>query len=100
MAGAQQKAMTSLRIGLMAIQAALPGLEMGSELQASVLKAVADLSKHVGKSEEGPGGQVQQLAQMAKQAQLDPQKAAMMRAMPAPQPQAPAGGAPPMADAA
>jgi hypothetical protein len=93
MAGAQQKSMTSLKIGLMAMQAALPGLEMGSELQMAVLKAVTDLSKHMSKSDGPSGGQqMQELAQMARQAQMGQQRGAMMGAMP-PSPGSP--GAPP-----
>lgn len=92
MAGSATQAVTAVKLGLEAMQKALPGLPMGSELHTAVLKSVAEISKHIEKQQGDSASIVQQLAQMAHSAQQQPQQAAMMRAFP---PSPPGGGAPP-----
>lgn len=92
-AGSAAQAQTGVKLALEALQKALPGLPMGSPLHTATLKAVTELSKHMG--EQGGGDQaavIQQLVAKAREAQSAP-------------PQAPAsfpgaGGPPPMAQAA
>jgi hypothetical protein len=83
--GGQQMAMTALQVGLEAMQKALPGLPMGSELHTKVLKAVQDLSKAVAEAgaAQDQSAKMQQLVAMARSAQQQPQQQAMMRAFPA-----------------
>jgi hypothetical protein len=88
-AGAAAQGMSGVRLALEAMQKALPGLPMGSELHMAVMKAVTDISKKLGDGGGDQAAQMQQLVQLARAAQTDPQRAAMMRAMPGP------GGAPP-----
>jgi len=92
MAGAGAQAVAAVKMALEALQKALPGLPMGSELHTEVLKAVGGIAKHLEQSQGDAGSVLQQLSAMAKQAQADPQRAAMLRAL-SPQP----GGAPPPA---
>jgi hypothetical protein len=101
MLGQQAKAMEGVKLGLKALQEALPSIPIGSELHQAVLKAVGDIGKHI--DQGGPGdqsGMMQQLVQMARSAQgAPPQAAAMQRAFPTAPPPA-GGGAPPPAMAA
>jgi len=91
MQGSQRQGLSSLKVGLEALQKALPQLPMGSALHQSVLKAVADIGKHLEK-EGGAGadqsGAIQQLMEMARAAKTQPNMAAMMPGAP------PAGGPP------
>lgn len=91
MQGSQRQGMSSLKVGLEALQKALPQLPMGSALHQSVLKAVADIGKHLEK-EGGAGGDqagaIQQLMELARAAKTQPNMAAMMPGG------APAGGPP------
>ena len=88
MAGSGQQGMASLKVGLESLQKALPQLPMGSALHQAVLKAVADIGKHLEK-EGGSGGDqmgaIQQLMEMARAAKTQPNMSAMMP-----------GGAPPV----
>ena len=81
MHGSQQQGLSSLKVGLEALQKSLPQLPMGSALHQSVLKAVADIGKHLEK-EGGAGGDqsgaIQQLMEMARAAKTQPNMAAMM----------------------
>jgi hypothetical protein len=93
--------MAGLKVGLEALQKALPQLPMGSEIHTSVLKAIADISKHMEKGGQGQGDSsavIQQLVEAARMAKTQPNMAAMMPppaggAMPPPPP--PGAGAPP-----
>lgn len=92
MAGAGSQAVSAVKMALEALQKALPGLPMGTDLHTAVLKALTDLSKHVGETAGGDNSSViQQLAQMARQQQQAPQQQAALRAMPP----SPPGAAPP-----
>ena len=85
--------MTSVKLGLEALQKALPALPMGSPLHSSVLKAVADIAKNM--NEGGGGGdadKIQQLIAMARSAHAQPSPLAGM--MPGGAPPG-GGGAPP-----
>jgi enamine deaminase RidA (YjgF/YER057c/UK114 family) len=96
--GGQQMALTALQVGLEALQKALPGLPMGTDLHTKVLKAVQDLSKAVAEAgaAQDQSAKMQQLVAMARSAQQQPNQQAMMRAFPANQnaspPPAAAGG--------
>jgi hypothetical protein len=78
-----------LKLGLKALQEALPSLPMGSSIHTAVLKALTDIGKAVEKEGGGkgdPGAMIQQLVEMARNAKQSG----------APAPQMPgAGGAPP-----
>ena len=97
MAGSGQQGMASLKVGLESLQKALPQLPMGSALHQAVLKAVADIGKHLEK-EGGSGGDqmgaIQQLMEMARAAKTQPNMSAMMPGG-APPTGAPGAGAPP-----
>lgn len=69
MAGAAAQGMAKVRLGLEALQAALPMLPMGGDLHADVMKAVSTLSKHLqqGAADQG-GGTIQQLLDMIRTA--------------------------------
>jgi hypothetical protein len=77
--------------GLESLQKALPQIPMGSKLHASILKAIADIGKHL--EEEGgakdPSAMIQQLVELARNAKTNPNAAAAMPPGGAP------GGAPP-----
>jgi hypothetical protein len=81
MAGSSQQGMSALKVGLESLQKALPQLPMGSALHQSVLKAVADIGKHLEKEGGGGGdqmGAIQQLMELARAAKTQPSMAGMM----------------------
>lgn len=90
MAGAGQAGISQVKTGLEMLQKALPGLPMGSEIHGAILKAVTDISKHMDQGADDNSGMVQQLAAAARNAQSNPNQAAMGRMFPPP-----GGGAPP-----
>lgn len=69
MAGAGAHAQDKVKTGLEMLQQALPGLEMGSELHAAVLKAITQISTHVAKGVDDASGKMQQLVTAARAAQ-------------------------------
>ena len=83
MAGASAQGVTAVKLGLEALQKALPMLPMGSELHSEVLKAVSGIAKHM--EQAGAGGDqaavIQQLVAMAREAQQNPQQQARMGSM-------------------
>ena len=89
MKGAVADGAEKLKLGLKALQEALPSLPMGSSIHTAVLKALTDIGKAVEKEGGGkgdPGAMLQQLVEMARNAKQSG----------APAPQMPgAGGAPP-----
>ena len=89
MKGAATAGADKLKLGLKALQEALPALPMGSSIHTAVLKALTDIGKAVEKEGGGkgdPGAMIQQLVEMARNA----------KQAGAPPPQMPgAGGAPP-----
>ena len=92
MGGSAAQAMTGVKVGLEALQKALPMLPMGSELWSAVHKALGDIGKHMDMmSGGGPSSAIQQLVAMARDQRTEPQKAAMMSMFPGPA----GGGAPP-----
>jgi len=96
MAGSGQQGMAALKVGLESLQKALPQLPMGSALHQSVLKAVADIGKHLEKEGGAQGdqmGAIQQLMEMARAAKTQPNMAGMMPG--GPPPGGPGAGAPP-----
>jgi hypothetical protein len=79
--GSAVQGMTSLKLGLEALQKALPQLQMGSEVHSSVLKAISDIGKHFagGGAEQGDqSAGIQQLVEMMRNAKQQPNMAAMM----------------------
>ena len=106
MGGSTAAAMTGVKVGVEALQKALPSLPMGSKLHSTILKALQDIPKEMETGMGGgPGAEVQQLIAMARNAQTQPQRAAMMSMFPSgggpggggapPPPAPPGGGAPP-----
>ncbi len=89
MKGAVAGGAEKLKLGLKALQEALPSLPMGSSIHTAVLKALIDIGKAVekeGGAKGDPGAMIQQLVEMARNA----------KQAGAPAPQMPgAGGAPP-----
>ena len=89
MKGAVAGGAEKLKLGLKALQEALPSLPMGSSIHTAVLKALTDIGKAVEKEggvKGDPGAMIQQLVEMARNAKQSG----------APAPQMPgAGGAPP-----
>jgi hypothetical protein len=96
MAGAGAQAISAVKAALEAMQKAIPGLPMGSDLHTAVLKAITDISKHIGETGGDPSGIIQQLAQLAQQQKQAPQAAAAMRPF-SPVPPPGAAPAPPAA---
>lgn len=82
MAGSAVQGMSKVKLGLEALQAALPMIPMGSELHTDLMQAVSKISKHLGdKGGEGGGGaQIQQLLEMLRNAKMQgaPPQAGMM----------------------
>ena len=82
MAGSANHGMAALKVGLESLQKALPQLPMGSALHQSVLKAVADIGKHMEKEGGSGGGDqmgaIQQLMELARAAKTQPSMAGMM----------------------
>lgn len=95
MGGSTASAMTGVKVGVEALQKALPALPMGSELHTAILKAIESISKHIDQGMGGgAGSQIQQLIAMARDAQTQPQRSAMMSMFPPPGGGGP-GGPPP-----
>ncbi len=85
MGGSTAHAMTGLKIALEALQKSLPAIPMGSKLHSAVMKAIQDVTKEMDGGLGGdPASQIQQLMAMARNAQSDPRRAAMMSSLPAP----------------
>jgi hypothetical protein len=91
--GAHQQGLTGVKVGLEALQKALPQIPMGSELHTAVLKAVETISSKLEKAgaANDPGAMIQQLMEMARNAKSNPNAAAAL-----PQGAPPPGGPPPM----
>lgn len=83
------------------LQKALPTLDLGGDLHNATIKAVSELSKHVGSvaGAGDPAAVIQMLAQAARAAQQAPVPPALGGGAPPPGPMAP-GGAPPPGPAA
>lgn len=96
MAGATSQALAGVRVGVEALQKAMTQIPMGSELHTALLKAIGDISKHVGEAQADPGATMQTLSNMARSQAAAPNQAALSRLMA--QPQGPPGT--PMAAAA
>ena len=101
LAGSSTQGMAKVKLGLEALQAALPMIPMGSTLHTDVMKAVSSISKHLGEGEaggQGGGQQIQQLLELLRAAKLHgaPPQAGMMPGAPGGAPPPPPGaGAPP-----
>lgn len=96
MMGSLNQGMTGVKVGLDALQKALPMLPMGSELWSSVHKALGDIGKHMDQMGGGnPSAIIQQLTAMARDAQTGPQRSALMSMSPGGGPPPSGGGATP-----
>ena len=105
MHGGGQQGIEALKGALQLLQKALPLLPLGSDMHNAAIKAVADLSKHIGEGAQDQGANVMQLMQMMRQGAQNPQQGPMQRmfggggAPPGgggmPPPPGPGGGAPP-----
>ena len=74
--------MVDIRNAVQALQKALPGIPLGTELHAAVLKAVTDITKRLDPSdrETNKGVDIQGLLQQAKQQQQGSPLASMLKA--------------------
>lgn len=82
MMGAGQQGLTLVRTGIEALQKALQGLPMGSELHTAVLKAITDLTRRMGEGQQDHAAQIQALTGMARDTTQNPQAALMQRMFP------------------
>lgn len=99
MAGAASHGAEKLKLGLKALQEALPTQPMGSPIHTAILKALTDIGKVMekeGGAKGDPGAAIQQLIEMARNAKqaggAPPQMPGAGGAPPPP----PGAGAPPM----
>ena len=91
MAGSAMQGIQKVKLGVEALQAALPTLPMGGELHQAVMKAITDISKHMTSGQGGDaGGAIQQLIELMRNAKQQPGAAGAM-------PGAAPGGMPPPA---
>ena len=98
MAGNVMAGMEKVKLGVKALIDSLPMLQLGSEMQQAVMKAVQDIGKHVPEAGGGgdPQAMVQMLAMMGRQAKAEPPQAgALQQMMGGGGPPPPGGGAPP-----
>ena len=97
MAGNAAQGMAKVKVGLEALQAALPMIPMGSELHADLMKAVSSISKHLSQDAgQGGGAQIQQLLDLIRTAKTQGgPPAGVGGGAPAPPPSMPGMGAPP-----
>jgi hypothetical protein len=86
--GNAAQALTLVHTAIDALQRALPGLPMGSELHTAVLRTVTELSRRTSNEGGDKGSQLQALSQMGRGLQQQPQQAALQRMQP-PAPPAP-----------
>lgn len=87
--GNAAQAMALVHTAIDALQRALPGLPMGSELHTAVLRTVTELSRRTNNEQGDKGSQLQALAQMGHGLQANPQQQALQRMQPtAPHPPA------------
>lgn len=96
MMGNQAQGMAAVKVAMEALQKALPGIPMGSELHNEVLTALSKIGKHM--QHPGGGGQdvIQQLVGMAREQHADPAKEqALAGMMGGGAPPPPGAGAPP-----
>ena len=89
--GAAVNGLAQVRTAVEMLQKSLQGLPMGSPEHTDVMKAISTLSKHVGQQQDDQGAKVQQLAELARSAQTNPQAGALARMFPQPG----GGGGPP-----
>ena len=94
MGGNEQQAKAAIGVALSALEKAVAGIPMGSELHTAVHKAIVEISKRLGESTPSASEKIQQMTQLAQQARQQPQREAMMNSFPSP---SGGGAAPPMA---
>jgi hypothetical protein len=66
--GQTSQAIAQIKLGLEALQKALPAIPMGTELHNAVIDAVKKIGAHMTEAAEGPQMQMQQLLHMVQQA--------------------------------
>jgi hypothetical protein len=93
MVGTGAQGLVLVKTGVEALQKALVGLPMGSELHTAVLKAITDITRRMQNAPDDHSAQIQQMGAMARDMQNNPQAAALQRLAGGGGP--PPGGAPP-----
>lgn len=81
MMGAGVQGLTLVHTGLEALQKALVGLPMGSEIHTAVLKAISDISRKLDNSGGDQAAKMQALVAMGREQQNNPQAAIMQKLM-------------------
>lgn len=94
MMGSAAQAQAQVRAALELLQRSVQGLPMGSKVWTAVMGAITSVTKSLDNEGAGASAATQQLINQAKEAQSNPQQAAMMARMggggggqPQPQPQ-------------
>lgn len=95
-AGSAAQGLSQLKLAAEMMTKALAAIPMGSPLHNDTMKAISLISKNLSSGADDQSGMMQQLSQLARQAQSDPQRQAMMRNFPP----APAASAAPPAQPA
>src|ERR1700757_4870299 len=73
--GVTQQGMNAVKVGMEALQKALPQLPLGSDIHTAVLKALESIGKHLDKGGAGQGdssAQIQQRGEMMRSARRTP----------------------------
>ena len=82
MLGSGAQALAQVKLGVDALQKALVGLPMGSELHTAILKAVTDITRRMSSGDNDHAAQMQALMAMHRDTQQNPQADAMQRLFP------------------
>lgn len=83
MAGSAASGQSKVKLALNMLQEALPNLPMGSELHTAVIESITKITKHFDENlAGGPDAAIQQLLQLARSQQTNPQHAAMASMLP------------------
>jgi hypothetical protein len=82
--GNQAQSLTLVHTALDALQRALVGIPMGSDLHTAILRCIQELSKKTNMEGGDKASQMQALAQMGRGLQQNPQQAALQRLQPPP----------------
>lgn len=82
-------AMQKVRIGMKALEEALPMIPMGSPLHSKIHKVALDLAKDLPQGDENPALQLQSLVQMLRNSSQQQPMNALSKLMPGQQPNTP-----------
>lgn len=81
MAGAAQSGLAKITAAVKLLTEAMATLPIGGEEHKAVMKAISDLSKHVGETGDAGPAAGQQMSQMARQQQASPNAAILAKLM-------------------